>query len=441
MRTQIMLAVLVIWSWCGAASAGPLVLPEGFSDVQRQRFERFKTFHINGVCGDSDLESLIGTGVNTVRGYTIPPAANIKPMLDKLDNAKRLGLMVVVSEWMPHHGENKDRDGNPYTYDYDARGDALVANFIAKVEAIGDHPAILMWGLGNEVHLTEPYLRAVNRMSLAIHERFPHHLTSLTMVNAKPEHIEAVKKFAPDLDVLGIQSYSRGAVAKAIKSTETHWGKPFYMSEFNTEGPWNYPKSEWGVPLDHASVATKVANLKDCFVAIDQSNLCLGSTIFLWGHATRVRPTDFSLLLHPNPQGLQPGERFSALWRTPQSDVMVEHFTGTPLKGNRAPVQTLLRFDDDKASRMASPGEQMRVNFAATDADGDPLEYVAWILDSTQRYTTVVAGPYRHSGSDQMNVPAPTKPGEYRLMVYVIDGKGGASASSLAFKVPEPAAP
>jgi hypothetical protein len=102
----------------------------------------------------------------------------------------------------------------------------MVETLIRKVESIGNHPAILMWGLGNEVHLDEPYLRVVNRMSQEIHKRFPQHITSLTMINAKPEAITAVKKFAPDLDVLGIQSYSRGAVRGAIKKTEELWGKP-----------------------------------------------------------------------------------------------------------------------------------------------------------------------------------------------------------------------
>jgi hypothetical protein len=437
-RLSVHLAVLVPLFLAAAVFAWPLVLAEGASDITRKRFERFQTFQIKGVCGDGDLESLAGTGINTVRGYTIPAADKMQPKLEKLDKAHKLGLKVVLSEWMPHHGENKSNDGFPYTFDYNTRGDAMVEAFAKKVEAIGDHPAILMWGLGNEVHLDEPYLRTVNRMSLAIHERFPHHITSLTMVNAKPEHIEAVKKFAPDLDVLGIQSYSRGAVRKAIKSTETHWGKPFYMSEFNTQGPWNYEKSEWGMFLDHSSVASKVADLKDCFVAIDESPLCLGSTIFLWGHATTTRPTDFSLLLHPNPDGRQPGEPFSSMYRTPQSDVLVEHFTAQPLKGNRAPIQTNLQFERGAASRFALPGELMRVEFAAKDADGDALQFVTWILDGTTRSTKTVAGPFPQTAADYAMIPAPEKPGVYRLMVYVIDGKGGASASSLAFKVPEP---
>jgi hypothetical protein len=358
-------------------------------------------------------------------------------MRAKLDEAHRLGLKVIVSEWMPHHGANKNHEGGTWDFDYNAKEEEMVAKFIAKVEGIGDHPAILMWGLGNEVHLDEPYLRVVNRMSQAIHERFPHHITSLTMINAKPEAIAAVKQFAPDIDVLGIQSYSRGAVRGAIKKTEELWGKPFYMSEFNTNGPWNFGKTEWGVPLDEP-VTRKVSDLKDCYVAIDESPLCLGSTIFLWGHySTGSRPTYFSTLLDPDPNGSGNKRTLDHLLRTPQAEVMIEHFTGKPLEGNRAPVLSKLEFEGGSKARLASPGESMHINFAAEDANSDSVEFITWILDSSARSTTRIAGPFAQTSAEHAIIHAPVKPGEYYLLIYAIDNKGGASASTLAFKVPD----
>jgi hypothetical protein len=295
-----------------------------------------------------------------------------------------------------------------------------------------------MWGLGNEVHLDEPYLRVVNRMSQAIHERFPNHLTSLTVVNAKEPAISAIKKFAPDIDVLGVQSYSRGAVRGAIKKTETLWGKPFYMSEFNTNGPWNFPNTEWGVPLDEP-VTKKVSDLKECYASIDASPLCLGSTIFVWGHSAAYRPTYFSLLLDPEPNGQPKAESFDHLMITPQAEVMQEHFTGHPPLGNRAPVLSKLEFDGGAKSRLAKPGEPMTVRFAADDPNGDKVEFVTWILDSSARKTTRVGDSFPQTSPEHVIITAPTTPGEYLLLVYAKDNKGGASASTLVFKVPAPA--
>jgi len=414
--------------------AGSFAVPESVPEPDRQRFERFETFQIKGVCGDTDLDRLAKLGVNTVRGYTIQEP---EVMREKLDHAHRLGMKMIVSEWMPHHGENKNRDGVVWNFDYHAKGDQMVEKLIRKAEAIGDHPALLMWGLGNEVHLDEPYLRVVNRMSEEIHKRFPHHLTSLTVINVKDEGIEAIKKFAPDIDVLGVQSYSLGAVSGSIKKAETVWGKPFYMSEFNTKGPWNFGKTAWGVELDEP-VTRKVSDLKGCYAAIDGSPLCLGSTVFVWGHAVVYRPTYFSLLLDPNPEGAKKGGTFDHMLTTPQADVMTEHFTGQPIKGNRAPVLSKLEFEEGRTSRLAKPGETMTVKFAAEDSDNDPVEFVTWILDSSSRKTKGVAGPFPQASPEHALIKAPETPGEYLLMVYAMDNEGGASASTIAFKVPDP---
>ncbi len=426
--TLTLLGILLSVSFAMARS---FVLPADMSETDRERFKRFETFEIKGVCGDQDLDRLAKLGVNTVRGYSI---SDPDAMRKKLDHAQSLGMKMIVSEWMPNQGENKHKKGGVWDFDYNVKGDKMVESLIKKVEAIGDHPALLMWGLGNEVHLDEPYLRVVNRMSQEIHKRFPHHLTSLTMINAKAEGIEAIKKFAPDIDVLGIQSYSRGAVSGSIKKTEELWGKPFYMSEFNTNGPWNFGKTEWGVEFDEP-VTKKVSDLKACYDAIDASPLCLGSTIFVWGHAVVYRPTYFSLLLDPDPSGRPKGDSFDHLLMTPQAEVMAEKFTGGELKGNRAPVLSTLEFAGAGRSRLAKPGEAMDVWFAADDDNGDPVEFVTWILDSTVRKTTTVAGPFAQASSEHAIISAPETPGEYLLMVYAMDKKGGASASTLPFKV------
>jgi hypothetical protein len=414
--------------------AGSFAVPESLPEADRQRVERFETFQIKGVCGDKDLDRLAKLGVNTVRGYTIEEP---EVMRKKLDHAQRLGMKMIVSEWMPHHGENKNKEGNLWDFDYNAKGDQMLDNLIKKVEGIGDHPALLMWGLGNEVHLDEPYLRVVNRMSEEIHKRFPYHLTSLTMINAKPQDIAKIKQFAPDVDVLGIQAYSRGAVRGGIKNAEQHWGKPFYVSEFNANGPWNFGKTAWDVPLDEP-VTKKVSDLKDCYVAIDESPLCVGSTIFVWGHyATDDRPTYFSTLLSPNPEGPKEGESFDGLLRTPQADAMTEHFIGQTMVGNRAPVLSKLEFSGGAKSRSAAPGEALAMNFAAEDSNGDTVGFVTWILQSKARKVTNVAGPFNHASGENAVVNAPETPGEYLVMVYANDSKGGTSASVLPFRVLE----
>ncbi|MEM9752476.1 MAG: glycoside hydrolase family 2 TIM barrel-domain containing protein [Planctomycetota bacterium] len=406
-------------------------MPKGLTPEQRARFEPFLGFRIQGVCGTEDLDRLQRFGVNTVRGYTIPSGPAMRAELDKVH---RRGMKMIISEWMPHHGENKGDQGGTWNFDYDERGDAMVEKFVEKIEAVGDHPAILMWGLGNEVPCEPAYLRVVNRMSEAIHKRFPNHITSLTMINAKPEAIAAVKRYAPDLDVLGIQSYSPGAVRNAIKNTEQHWGRPFYFSEFNGKGPWNFAKTDWGEALDEP-VPQKVRDLKSCYQAIDASPLALGSTVFVWGHFRVGRPTYFSLLLAKHPDGVPEGQGVESLLVTPQAEVLAEHFTGRRIRGNRAPVLTRVEFPRGERSASVRPAEGVRVRLAASDRDGDRVALVAWVLDSKPRKPVAVAGPYESGSSGLVRFDAPDEPGEYLVMAYALDGNGGASASTLPLQV------
>jgi hypothetical protein len=256
------------------------------------------------------------------------------------------------------------------------------------------------------------------------------------MVNAKPDAIAAVKRFAPDIDVLGIQSYSPGAVRGSMKQTEELWAKPFYMSEFNGKGPWNFAKTPWGVALDEP-VTQKVSDISECYDAIDGSSLCLGSTIFLWGHFTVNRPTYFSLLLDPDPNGSGDKGSLDHLLMTPQAEVMAQRFSGKLPSGNRAPVLSRLEFSDRQRSRTAAPGEALHVAFSADDPNGDDVMFVSWILESKSRSPRRVAGPFQQASPSHAEIPAPEKPGEYLLMVYAIDQHGGGSASTLPFKVVE----
>lgn len=407
-------------------------VPDTLTAEQASRFAQFEDFQIKGVCGDRDLERLSTFGVNTVRGYTIP--AETSRMTARLDEAHALGMKMVVSEWMPHHGENKDNRGGSWNFDYDARRETMVSKFIKKVDAIGDHPAILMWGLGNEVHLDEPYLRTVNRMSEAIHERFPNHITSLTMVNAKPEHIEAVQRWAPDLDVIGAQSYSPGAVRNSIRNLEEHWGKPFYMSEFNGKGPWNFAKTDWGEAYDE-TVDQKVADLAACYDAIDRSSLCLGSTVFVWGHFRNNRPTYFSLLLDEHPDGSGKNQPVEDLLITPQAELMVEHFKGEDWSGNRAPIITRIEPASGARDITAAPDERVSIRLAATDPDGDRITFRCWILDSKPSQPRTVAGPFESTSAGLSRFAAPGKSGDYLIMAYALDGRGGGSASTIPLAV------
>ena len=432
MKSSTLTTLLILCPLLHQPSVSPagFEIPETLSAEQAARFKPFESFYIKGVCEEGDHERLESFGVNTVRGYTIRNADEMLPILDEL-HAR--GMKMIVSEWLPHHGENKGSNGITWDFDYDKEGDQLITDLLARVDAIGDHPAILMWGLGNEVHLDEPYLRTINRMSLEIHKRFPHHLTSLTIINAEQWKLEKIQEFAPDIDVLGLQSYSAGAVRSGIRNAETYWKKPFYYSEFNGKGPWNFKKTEWGTELDELT-PSKLGDLKQAYDAIEASNLCLGSTVFVWGYFTVNRPTYFSLLLAEDPATYNESTPKSDLLITPRAEHLAERFTGKPFSGNRAPLLTQLAFSNGEKFSTAKSGKNIRLRVKSDDPDGDDVFYKAWFLDTETRKPAVVSGPHEFKGSSG-KLKAPSEPGSYLIMVYALDGNGGASASTLPLLV------
>ena len=83
-----------------------------------------------------DFRLMAGLGINTVRVYT-------PPRRDLLDEAARHGLRVMVGlPWSQHVAFLDDRALTRADRD---------ASCVARVRELGDHPAVLMFALGNEI--------------------------------------------------------------------------------------------------------------------------------------------------------------------------------------------------------------------------------------------------------------------------------------------------
>lgn len=390
------------------------------------RYEVFKNFQIKGICGTTRLDLAASYGANTLRTYTPPSRA-------QLDEYRRLGFKVIVGIWMPHHGTNSGKDGK-WTYDYTKQGDDQVKSFAGVVERIGTHPAILMWCFGNEVHLEPHYLQTVNRMSELLHKKQPHQLTSLTMINAPKEKLALLKQQAPDLDIIGYNSYGHGAVGGGIKNLEEVWGRAYYVSEFGPQGPWWGRKTVWGAVYEQ-SYDEKLADLRQSFAKIDAAPRCLGSTMFLWGCWTQQLPTYFSAFLSPDTTHEKVAEQDLLL--TPLTEEFCHYWSGH-YPSKRGPILTKITLPDsnDAGDTVLQAGERFNVSatIAAADIPRDQLRYRWWILDQNGK---AVIGP-KETEQPNAELNAPTKAGtNYAVMVYVVTLDKRASGFTVPVKVEE----
>ncbi len=416
--------------WLAALLGGPVraldfaELVKSVEPERAARYEVFRNFQIKGICGTSRLDLASQWGANTIRTYVPPTRA-------QLDEYQKLGFKVIVGLWMPHHGENKGNSGK-WNYDYTKQGDAQLKALAEVIARIGDHPAILLWCFGNEVHLEAPYLETVERMSRLLHEKNPRALSSLTMINAPKDKVALIKQLAPDLDVIGYNSYGQGAVTGASRNLEEVWGRAYYVSEFGAAGPWGGRKTPWGVFYEQ-SYDAKLEDLRKSFARIDSAPRCLGSTMFLWGYWTQQLPTYFSAFLTAELGGRKVPD--NELYLTPIAEEFARYWSGHYPPG-RAPVLTKIAIPaaGDAPHVTLPAGKKFTVTATAVEPSGvtRPLHYRWWILDHSGK---PIAGPF-HTEQASYELTAPAAPGkDFFVLGYVIAAGRWASGYSVPFQV------
>src|SRR5271170_7261377 len=134
-----MLKVLAIFLlFCSTAVAAAIKTEVVQHDGQWVLLRDGKPYLIRGAGGDGSRQLLVEMGGNSVRTWG---ADDIGPQLDE---AQRLGLTVTVGIWL-----RQERDHFSYNNaDQVAEQYEKVKSTILKYK---DYPAVLMWGLGNEM--------------------------------------------------------------------------------------------------------------------------------------------------------------------------------------------------------------------------------------------------------------------------------------------------
>lgn len=126
-----------------------------------------KPFKIKGVGGEENLSTLKDLGGNSIRTWGVDRLGEV------LDAAERHQLMVCAGIWLGHQ-----RHGFSYQ---DADGVAKqLEEALASVKQYKDHPALLMWGVGNEMEGegNDPSVwYAVNHLAREIKKIDPDHPT------------------------------------------------------------------------------------------------------------------------------------------------------------------------------------------------------------------------------------------------------------------------
>lgn len=375
-----------------------------------------KPYFICGVGGSQSLELLKDCGGNSFRTWGTENAQR------DLDRAQKLGLTVTLGFWMGH-----ERHGFQYT---DAAACERQKSELRRVvEKYKNHPALLIWGLGNEMELEaknpEAAWRQANALAGMVKELDPNHPTMIVVAEISPEKLAKIEQLCPAVDIIGVNAYG-GAASVGERWVKMGAKKPFILTEFGPVGHWETHKIH-GAAVEATSTekAAVYTNAYAKTVAPQRGKYCLGSYAFLWGHKMEGTPTWFGMLLEDGSK-LAAVEASQAAW------------AGKPLKGvNRVPEIKPLTVSKTEAIQ---PGEEIQAKADARDADGDKLAW-QWTLIAEVGYS--VGGDAQNAapefpgaitagqGTPSVKVKLPGG-GVYRLYAYVRDGhRNAAYASSI----------
>ena len=370
-----------------------------------------------------DMQSLAAHGGNSFRTWRTDNARYTAQ--EVLDEAAANGLVVALC--LPVQPERAGFD-----YDDDDAVAAQLARFRAEVEAYRNHPALLMWVIGNELnhsYKNPAVYDAVNDVSKMIHELDPNHPTTTTLAGFDQSVVTVVESRAPDLDILSIQVYGDLFVLPdRVKRND--YRKPFLVTEWGAIGHWEVDKTRWGAPIEATSsqkADTYLRGHRDMLEPMQEQ--LVGSFVFLWGQKQERTPTWYGMFT-------ETGEE------TETVDVMHYLWNGR-WPDNRSPRVRSMHLDG-KTSRddvALVPGERYSAAVDIFDHEGDPVTY-RWELkpesDSMKEGGDLEAsignlgGLIDDENQSHIQLTAPVA-GAYRLLVYAYDGEGHAAHANIPF--------
>ncbi|WP_156168966.1 glycoside hydrolase family 2 TIM barrel-domain containing protein [Kordia jejudonensis] len=229
---------------------------------------------------DRYFKDLKAIGVNTIRTW-----ATGSNMPQLLEAAQKYDIKIMVGIWM-RHGRPGMEDDDRFDYLSDTEGmEVMYKNAINVVNTYKNHPAVLTWGIGNEVYLNmatdaekEVYSKLLERICSNIKKIDKNH--PITSIEAWTFGLDWWQKHVPSLDIYGLNCYGAGANFLADELNKRNINKPYVITEFNVTGEWDIEQQQNGVkvePSDEEKYTTIANGYPDW---IKSKPNCLGVYVF-----------------------------------------------------------------------------------------------------------------------------------------------------------------
>ena len=222
-------------------------VPEGHIVLSYWLTSQFAAYY------QTDIPLMQAMGVNTVRVFSDfgSNASTSKAILDSFYQAGIMVIMTVVS----------------------SSGDITSGQYLSSVQQVMNHPAILMWSLGNEWNLNSYYssypdmnsaITATQAAALAIKAVDASHPVSSSLgdifsvpvstnpcLNGNPNSdIPTIVAGIPALDIWGLNIYRGASFGSLFQQWNAATSKPFFLGEFGVDS-FNTPPTQYTLPFQY----------------------------------------------------------------------------------------------------------------------------------------------------------------------------------------------
>lgn len=382
-----------------------------------------KPYFIRGGGGSGSLDLLKASGGNSLRTWDTDKAASI------LEEAQRRDLTVMLGLRM-----GTERHG--FDYNDAAAVRAQKEEIRAQVLKYRDSPALLVWGLGNELDLFYKNTNvwyAVEDLAKMVKELDPNHLVTTVVAGVTPEKLKLIKERVPSIDYLSINIY--GGLETLPKSlTEMGWNGPYAVTEWGPTGHWEIAKTKWDIPIEQTSTE-KAKSYRERYEGgiLGAPDRALGSYAFLWGQKQETTPTWYGVFLESG-DATEVVDSLQFLW----SGTWPEH---------RAPSIREFKIDGKIATQniYLKAGKIYPVKFDAYQPNNEAFT-IRWEVlpestdiraggDAESRPKPVEILVVKDDGKGNLQFKAPVKTGGYRLFAYAITEHKKAAVANVPFYV------
>ena len=386
---------------------------------------------------DTYFKDLKSIGVNTIRTWGTDENT---PAL--LDAAERFDIKVMLGIWL-RHGRPGMEDDDSFDYLTDKEGmEAMYNAAMETVNTYKDHPALLTWGVANEVYLNMAtdeeklvYSKFLERVCSNIKQLDANH--PITSVEAWTFGLDWWEQYVPSLDIYGLNSYGPGAGVLQDELDKRQIDKPYIVTEFGVTGEWDAPADKNGIKIEPSDKEKYDAIVKGYNNWIKTKPSCLGVFVFHYSSGT-----DFG--------GVWLMTHFNGLYR-PQYWAIREAFTGeTP--DNSVPVIENFSLPDAQYNSTT----WIPVELQVTDAENEALAisfYYNQREGSRRRRNQML--PLQHRGTLEtgFEIRLPQENGALKFYAFATDTYGNLGIASTSimvkdklaavrpFKVPKAALP